>query len=467
MQVSMDAKAVQESESDQPSKNSGNAKDARAKISGKRRPAKCLTPAALAKAICNDRHFAMDSGANLFHFHAGAYRPNGDGTIRSLCKRLLVANKMENHWSSHLASETVEFIKADAPQLWERPGTDSINVLNGIVRLSDRALLPHSPEYLSPIQLPVEFDPAATCPATEKFVDEVFPDDARHLAWEIAGWLMVPYTGLGKAVLLLGDGHNGKSTWLTQLVAFLGTSNVASLALHRLESDRFAVARLSGKLANICADLPSKDLEGTSVFKQVTGGDYIQAENKYGHSFSLLPYSRLIFSANHPPRSPDSSEGFYRRWLTIPFHQTIAKPVEKTSMDAMLAAPAELSGLLNRAISGLASVLARSPASIDKPKSVVEAGEDLRSATDPTSAWLTQNVTRGAGSFVPKSRLLAAMNSWASKRNIPALTQHAATKAVERFLGCKPDIKQRTVSGKLEWCFVGLGLLADSQHSQV
>src|SRR4029434_3780586 len=96
-------------------------------------------------------------------------------------------------------------------------------------------------------------------------------------------------------------------------------TNSSALSLHKLESDRFAVARLYGKLANICPDLPSEHLAGTSIFKAITGGDVITGEYKFKDSFDFVPIARLVFSANNPPRSQESSQGFFERWFVIPF----------------------------------------------------------------------------------------------------------------------------------------------------
>ena len=109
----------------------------------------------------------------------------------------------------------VEFIRIDATELPECPRFDLVNVENGMVRVADGVLLPHDPKYLSVVQLPVKYDPAATCPNIDRFVATSFPDDAHDLAWEIPGLLMTPATWLQKAILLLGEGANGKSVWLS------------------------------------------------------------------------------------------------------------------------------------------------------------------------------------------------------------------------------------------------------------
>ena len=114
-----------------------------------------------------------------------------------------------------------------------------------------------------------------------------------------------------------------------------------------IEADRFAVSRLVGKLANVCPDLPSSDLVGTSMFKALTGGDRVTAEYKYRDSFDFEPFARLIFSANSLPRSGDMSSAFYRRWIVVPFERTFEEGtrghVPSKELDARLSNPSELS----------------------------------------------------------------------------------------------------------------------------
>lgn len=88
-----------------------------------------------------------------------------------------------------------------------------------------------------------------------------------------------------------------------------------------------------GKLANICPDLPSKHLEETSIFKQITGGDTVSAEYKFKDSFDYVPFARLVFSANEPPRSDDAGYAFTQRWVVVPFLRT-SEPSERTGATA-------------------------------------------------------------------------------------------------------------------------------------
>ncbi|MFZ1177387.1 MAG: phage/plasmid primase, P4 family [Mycobacterium sp.] len=168
------------------------------------------------------------------------------------------------------------------------PRPDHINTLNAMVDWRTGALLPHSPDYLSTVQLPVEYDEKAECPAFETFLTQVLPPDCytptedspQGFIWELIGYTMYSGNPLHIAILLRGIGRNGKGTLIRVLKALLGGNNTSAVGLHDLTENRFRTATLYGKLANLAGDLDSKWINNTAAFKAITGGDTVQAEEK-------------------------------------------------------------------------------------------------------------------------------------------------------------------------------------------
>jgi P4 family phage/plasmid primase-like protien len=416
-----------------------------------------ITTNVLADAITAVDHFAQDAGGKLYRFSGGTYNRYAERYIRQRVKEVLESSGRADEWSSHRANEVVEYIRADAPELWERPPLGEVNVLNGILNVETRELREHDPGFLSPVQIPVRYDPEAACPEWDRFVAEVFPEDARELAFEMPADLMTPSRSAQKAILLLGEGSNGKSTYLRALSAFVGSPNISTVSLHKLESDRFSTARLVGKLANVCPDLPSTHLAATSIFKAVTGGDALLGEYKYRESFEFDPYCRLVFSANHVPRSGDASHAFFRRWLVIPFDRTFepSEQVPREELDAKLADPRELSGVLNRALDVLPRVRREG---FSETGSMRAAHEEFRAMTDPVAVWLAQNTVESAQAFVAKAALLQAYNRDCEEHGRAGMTATAFGLAMKR---ARPGISegQRTVNGKPRvkvWLGIGL-----------
>ena len=166
-------------------------------------------------------------------------------------------------------------------------------------------------DYLSTVQLPVEYVPSATCPLFDKFLREVLPADLvdSGFIWELIGYTCIRGNPLHVAVLLFGKGRNGKGTLIRVLKILLGENNISTVTLHELTENKFRVATLYRKLANLAGDLDSKWLENTALFKKITGHDGIQGEYKYGASFEFDPWALPFYSANKAFGSPDSSRG--------------------------------------------------------------------------------------------------------------------------------------------------------------
>jgi putative DNA primase/helicase len=310
----------------------------------------------LAAAITGKDHFARIGSGLLYVYRDGVYQPTGEVWIRRQVKHLLLDHDCPEMWSRALSKEVVEFIALDVPELPEQPSTELINLQNGLLRVRTRELLPHSYQWLSTIRIPIRFDPDATCPEIDRFIGQVFPEDAVPLAWEILGDLLTPDRSIQKALCLIGEGGNGKSAFLDLACSFVGTENVCHLSLQRLESDRFSAARLYGKLANICPDLPGERLSSSATFKAITGCDRITAEGKYRDSFEFTPFVRLLFSANHLPATEDASQAFFDRWLIVRFPNRFRhtrRDIPRSILRQHLCAPGELSGALNKALEAL------------------------------------------------------------------------------------------------------------------
>jgi P4 family phage/plasmid primase-like protien len=366
---------------------------------------------ALADELVKTQAFAQDVGGKLHRYRDGVYMQDGASWVKRQVKAVLEQWGLAADWSVHRADEVVEYLRVDAPTLWESPPLNLINLKNGLFDLASRELLDHVPAHLASLQLPVAYYARATCPAWEQFIGEVFPPDAQDLAYEIIAWLMSADTSIQKAILLEGKGGNGKSTYLRAVSAFLGRHNIASLSLQKLEADRFAAARLIGKLANICPDLPSEHLAGTSMFKAITGGDIITAEYKYRDSFEFCPFARLVFSANHLPRSSDGSSAFFDRWIVVPFRRSFrgtAQEMPRAELDARLADPQELSGVLNEALAVLPRLRQRG---FTVSETMRQASEEFRQTTDPLAVWLERYTVEHPDAMIAKDALVQAYNA--------------------------------------------------------
>jgi putative DNA primase/helicase len=137
------------------------------------------------------------------------------------------------------------------------------------------------------------------------------------------------------------------------MIRFLNPENISNATLYDLVSNRFAVADLYLKLANISPDIASDELKRTGKFKALTGNDRIRAEKKNRDAFHFRSHAKLTFLTNQLPKTPDETRAFFRRWLIITCPNTfIGDQCDPNILDK-LTTPEELSGLFNWAIKGL------------------------------------------------------------------------------------------------------------------
>jgi putative DNA primase/helicase len=230
---------------------------------------------------------------------------------------------------------------------------DIINVQNGLLDIWTGELKDHSPDFLSIVQLPIIYEPNASCPKILRFLGQVLHPQDVFTALEIIGYLLYRAAIYEKAVMLYGNGDNGKGVFIKVIEAFVGHENCSHVSLQELDNDKFSMADLHGKLANTFADLKSQKLGATGSFKTLVSGDSVRAQEKYGKPFSFRNNAKLIYSANKIPDSDDKSYAYFKRWLILSFDKVFQGPAKDTDLINKLTTPCELSGLLNLALIAL------------------------------------------------------------------------------------------------------------------
>jgi len=409
----------------------------------------------IAEEILGICAFARDRGGRIYVYENGVYRPGGEKAIERAVIDVLTLHGERHHWTSHKGREVVVYITLQCRDLWQAPPATTLNLRNGLLDVATRVLHPHSSDHLSAVQLPVDFDSKATCPAWDSFISDVFPRDSQHLGYQIVALAMLPDRSQQYAVLLLGDGGNGKSTYLCGVVSFLGKENVTTLSLHQIEEEKFARAELHGKLANVCPDIPSSRLASTAIFKAITGGDMLTAEHKFKEPFLFTPFAKLIFSCNRPFPSNDDSAGFHQRWRVIPFARQLrgaAVEISRDELDTRLADPRELSGLLNKALDALAEVRKRG---VDVTTSMRDAAKRFLRVVNPIAAWMDANTVNDPNGIIAKRKLIDAYNRGAARDGCSPVTDRAFGDEMRRS---RPDVRsaQRRVRGQQKDVYVGL-----------
>lgn len=190
---------------------------------------------------------------------------------------------------------------------------------NGYYDTLARTLVDPIPELHFTYRFEWDYDASAECPRFQQYLVEVIPDerDRRHLLAYLR-LLFTPDVSWQKAMVLQGDGNNGKSI-LMDLVKVIFGRLVTSLVLQNL-GDRFNVIQMKDKLANIDDDLPQKALQEDGYFKKFVTAQFITGEFKNGDHCTFRNTCRHLYATNIlPPPKFNQSSGFWRRWVVIKF----------------------------------------------------------------------------------------------------------------------------------------------------
>jgi putative DNA primase/helicase len=215
----------------------------------------------------------------------------------------------------------------------------------------------HSPDHYFLSVVPYNYDKKAQCPTIIKFLRDVLRHEDIGTIFRLIGYCLLRDCRFQRAVMLYGKGANGKGTLLDLVTAFLGIDNCSHRSLQSIDTNRFAIADLYGKMANTYADLKSMKLSETGNFKMAVAGDWVEGEFKFKNAFKFRNKAKLWFSANEIPESEDKSDAFYRRLLIFHFDKQWLYGKEDVDLFKKLTTPEELSGLLNVALVSLSRLV--------------------------------------------------------------------------------------------------------------
>lgn len=224
--------------------------------------------------------------------------------------------------------EVLKYIEVLCTENEQTADANYIAFKNGIYNLATDTLTGFSPDVVITNQIPWNYNPSAHSEIANKTLNKMACQDAeiRQLLDECIGYCFYRRNELSISMFLTGEKANGKSTFLQMVQDVLGVQNVSTLGLDELD-ERFSVATMFGKLANIGDDISDEFLHGRSIahFKKIVSGNMVKAENKGQDPFFYKPTVKLIFSANQIPRMKDRTGAVLRRMVIIPFNATFSK----------------------------------------------------------------------------------------------------------------------------------------------
>lgn len=220
-----------------------------------------------------------------------------------------------------------------------------------------------------------------------QYLARFMPDpEVRALLQEACASTLLPIN-FEQAIVLDGDGSNGKSTMMHILRTLHPNNTILRLTQ---AGSRFGNQAIPGKTLILVT-------EGTSFIgdeaeqnlKAIISRDPIEIERKNRDSITITPRASLVISLNKPLRFVDRTYGSMRKYLHIPFSVRLPKNHPDRVLDFHLRITQdahEMAIVMDWLLAGAQRLLARGR--LPEPPAAVETfADELRMETDTVFSW--------------------------------------------------------------------------------
>ncbi|MCV2870648.1 phage/plasmid primase, P4 family [Defluviimonas sp. WL0002] len=288
----------------------------------------------------------------------------------------------------------------------------------GASKMAEVEVIPHARDHLITKIMPVEYDPAATCPDFDAFMEEIQPIAEQRRFLQRWFGLSMTAIQIQQFAFFYGMGANGKSVLVDLIMRILGTYGAGA----KIESLTGANRRGGGDatpdlmlLVGARGVKASEPEEGTrfqeALIKELTGGEKFLARALHADFIEFTPHFKLTISGNHRPEIHGGDDGIWRRVMLVDFPVQI--PAErrrpKAEMDEMLWR--ERAGIFRWMVEGLLDYL---EGGLQVPAAVLAATQEYREDSDLLGAFLERCcvVTGEHADMLPARDLVQAFNFW-------------------------------------------------------
>ena len=282
---------------------------------------------------------------------------------------------------------------------------------NGVLDIKTGVFNGHDRKYLSTTRIPYNYDQKADCPVWHGFLQTALEGDMERISvlQEFMGYCLGRDNSFHRALVLIGEGRNGKGTTFHVINRMLGKANCSALKLGEMNRQE-SVSQLVGKLVNIDADTDTSASGFESDFRRISAGDAIMARELYNNPFMFTPYCKLIIGANDLPRIADKTHGFYDRLIIIPYNVSFVGREDLQLKDKL---DAEIAGILNWALEGRKRLYERGRFEI--AKTLDDYVVDLKRENNPVDLYIYENIGFHDDAKTSKREVYEHYHQWAKE----------------------------------------------------
>lgn len=311
--------------------------------------------------------------------------------------------------------------------------------------------------------LTYDYDPTAVSPMFDKMIENVCSGDSGKIE-NILRFLGYTVTGspcyADKFLALTGIGSNGKSRFLNVVRALIGDDNTIDAGTSTIAKENQRPA-LDGKLLCIMEEVPSQQNKDVwEVIKNMASGGKIFADVKFKDAYAFKNTAKIIFTCNKLPQGTDPTDGWFRRFLLLPFDKKFSRADKDFihNIDELIIKN-ELSGAFNRLWDAYQR-LVKENYGFAESVSVNEALDEFRIESDNVLQWsidaflekCDQEPTDPKDIIIQKE-LYRDYNTWCKDSGYKALGKKTFFNRLRQIAPFQ--IKKQRVGDKNEWVVTG------------
>lgn len=200
---------------------------------------------------------------------------------------------------------------------------------NGYLDINDLTLHEYNEQIAFTKKLPINWNDKTQSSTLDTLMNniKVGCDEVEIALYEMIGYSLLDTSKMNRAFILIGDGSNGKSVFFDMLKALYGEDGYSPLSLEQC-TEKFCTHMLYNKFANLGEDISGIYKRETDVFKCLTDGNTIKAEQKGKDPILFNATTTLIYCANDIPKLGNGADkkAILRRLQIIPFRANFDAP---------------------------------------------------------------------------------------------------------------------------------------------
>lgn len=352
-------------------------------------------PFIYSKLIINSSKYKIISfaGKPWIYYHGVYYSIDSREKALDFIKKCIIKIDGGEYFGADLVAQVLNEILSNYHELIPYKNSEVVcinlhsNVL-GIHKDGSIDVYEHEEDYNFLYKLRFDYDPYATCPIFDIFLQTSLGDsELIDVLGEYLGYVLNGNArNHEKALFMYGDGSNGKSTLINIIKALFGVENISVVELTEM-GDMLKCALMDGKLLNISSDAKKNGLD-TSAFKKIVSGEPVTGKRLYKDVYTINNLPKLLVAMNRLPyHNGDNSHGYFRRLLLLPFTRVIKEEDKDYELEAKIIA-SELPGILNFAIKGMQRLSEQG--SFTKAKAMTEALNNYKESANHVATFLEE-----------------------------------------------------------------------------